>query len=314
MLEPEFITEKLVEDKQFGKFVLSPLPAGFGHTLGNALRRTLLSTISGIAVSYVKINDVVHPFSTISGVKESVLDLILNLKLLRFKVAGEGPYEVSLSAKGIGKLDGADFEGSDVNIVNIDQYIAEITSPKTKLDITLYLEKGMGFSSSEEKENKEYGKIAVDSVYSPVTRVNYQVEGARVGRKTNFDRLTLEIWTDASITPFESLKASSQQLSGFFSHIFSGRDVKRTESDEQKIKDQLTPKLDKKVYQTIIDELDLPTRVINALLREGIETVEDLLKRGKEDLVNLKGVGKKSLDLIEKELEKLSIPFEDTHE
>ncbi|OGK20613.1 DNA-directed RNA polymerase subunit alpha [Candidatus Roizmanbacteria bacterium RIFCSPHIGHO2_02_FULL_37_13b] len=313
MLEPEFITEKSEEDKQYGKFILNPLPSGFGHTLGNALRRTLLSTIPGVAVCYVKINDAVHPFSTISGVKESVLDLILNLKLLRFKVVGDGPYEVSLSTKGIGKITGSDFKGSDVSVVNKDQYIAEITSAKTKLDITLFLEKGLGFSSSEEKENKEYGKIAVDSVYSPVLRVNYQVEGSRVGRKTNFDRLTMEIWTDESITPSESLKKCAQQLSGFFSHILSGRDIKRADSDEKMNKDQLTPKLDKKVYQTIIDELDLPTRVINALLREGIETVEDLLKRGKEDLVNLKGVGKKSLDLIEKELEKLSIPFEDTH-
>ncbi len=311
MMQPDFVTEKISEEGSYGKFVLSPLPSGFGHTLGNALRRMLLSSIEGAAVTYVKINDVVHPFTTISGIKESVLDLILNLKLLRFRTLGEGPYELSLNTKGVGKVKGGDFKGGDTQVVNKDQYICELTSPKAKLDIDVTIEKGVGYSPSEEREKKEFGKLAVDSVFSPVKKVNYVVEGARVGRKTNFDKLILEIWTDGSISPHDSLKKTATLLSDYFNYILSGRDAKKTEEEEAENKVATVSKVDGKVYQTIIDELDLPTRVINALLREGIETVEDLVKRGKDELVNLKGVGKKSLDLIEKELNKLSVPFED---
>lgn len=311
MLQPDFVTEKITDEGASATFAIYPLPQGFGHTLGNALRRTLLSSISGAAITYVKINDVVHPFSTIDGVKESVLDLLLNLKLLRFKVTGEGPYEVSVTSKGIGKIKGADFKSGDVHVENGDQYIGEITSPKAKLDIVLTIEKGVGFSPSEEKEKKEFGKLAVDSVFTPVKKVNFTVEGARVGRKSNFDKLVLDIATDGTINPADALKTSSEILSEFFKYILSGRDAKKSDDFVVEAKAGMSSKVDGKVYQTIIDELDLPTRVINALLREGIETVEDLLKRGKEELVNLKGVGRKSLDLIEKELEKLSIPFED---
>ena len=311
MLQPDFITEKTTDDGSSAIFSIYPLPQGFGHTLGNSLRRTLLSSITGAAITYVKINDVVHPFSTLDGVKESVLDMILNLKLIRFKVIGNGPFELSVSLKGIGKIKGSDFKSGDVSIVNGDQYIGEITSPKTKLDITITVEQGVGFSPSEEKEKKEFGKLAVDSVFSPIKKVNYSVEGARVGRKTNYDKLIIEILTDGSVNPTDALKTSSNLLSDFFKFILSGKDTKKSDDFVVEAKGLTASKVDKKVYQTIIDELDLPTRVINALLREGIETVEDLLKRGKDELVNLKGVGRKSLDLIEKELEKLSIPFED---
>lgn len=309
MTKPNFSTEKIDSTESYGKFVLSPLPAGFGHTIGIALRRALLSSIKGAAVTNVKINGVTHAFSTISGVKETALEIILNLKLLRFKVVGEGPFTLSLSEKGIGVITGADFKGGNVDVINKDQYITEVTSPKAKLDIELVVEEGMGFSSADEKEKRDFGTIAVDSAFSPVRKVNYTIEGARVGRKSDFDKLVLEIWTDGTINPADALKETAQIVSQFFGHIFSGRDIKDTEGEEAAAEAHYSKEVDKKVYQTIIDELDLPTRVINALLREKIETVEDLLKRGKEDLVGLKGVGRKSVDLIEKELEKLGIPF-----
>jgi len=305
-----FVTEKNEETSIYGKFIISPLPEGFGHTLGNSLRRTLLSSIEGAAVSYAKINDAVHPFSTIKGVKESVLDIILNLKTLRFKTSGEGPFELTLSVKGKGLITGANFKQGDVEVINKDQFIAEITDDKAKLEITLIVEKGFGYVPSEEKEKKEFGMLAVDSIFSPVTKVNYVVEGTRVGRKSNFDKITLEIWTDGTITPSETLKDTSGLLSEYFAYILSGKDVKAEVEETISAADELSRKVDKKVYQTIIDELDLPTRVINALLREKIETIEDLLKKDREVLINLKGVGKKSLDLIEKELEKLGIPLE----
>lgn len=309
MLEPNFITEKEELSSSYGKFVISPLPPGFGHTLGNSLRRTLLSSIPGLAVTYVKINNVTHPFSTIKGVKDSVLDIILNIKLLRFKGIGDGPFEMSLSISGKKRITAAFFKGSNIEIVNKDQYITEIVDEKTKLEITLIIEEGHGYSPSEEKEKKEFGMMPVDSIFSPVIKVNYFVENTRVGRKTNYDKLTLEIWTDNTISPAEALKKSAIILGKYFDYILSGKDVKRIEEKPTPSQPSLPVEVDNKVYQTIIDELDLPTRVVNALLREKVETIADLLKLGKENVANLKGVGKKSVDLIEKELKKLGIPF-----
>lgn len=309
MISPSFITEKVDSSSTYGKFIISPLPAGFGATVGNTLRRILLSSIPGASVTYVRIDGVNHQFATIPGVKESILDIVLNIKALCFQVTGKGPYTVSYSGKGIGKVHGSDFKGGDAEVVNGDQYIAELTSPKAKLDIELTVEQGEGYSPAEDKEKKEFGTIAVDSTFSPVVKINYSVEVTRVGRRSDYDKLILEIWTDGTINPTDVLKQASGLASDFFAHILSGRDVKKTETELEEEDSALPKEVDKKVYQTIIDELDLPTRVINALLREKIETIEDLVKRGKEDLVGLKGVGRKSVDLIEKELEKLGIPF-----
>lgn len=309
MPQPQFITEKLEMTPFYGKFIISPLPLGFGQTLGNSLRRTLLSSMAGAAVTYIKIDGVVHPFDTIKGVKESVLSMILNIKLLRFKVVGEGPYELTLSAKGVRKIKGGDFKSGDVEVVNKDHYLGEITSPKTKLNITLTVATGEGYSSAEEKEKKDFGQLVVDSIFSPVVKVNYLVEGARVGRKSNFDKLLLEITTDGTITPEESLQKAAQIMGDYFSYILSGKDSKVVDEDGSASLLAANKRIDKKVYQTIIDELDLPTRVINALLREKMETVEDLVRRGKGGLTGLKGLGEKSLDLIQKELDKLGITF-----
>lgn len=310
MLEPNFITEKFDLSSTYCRFILGPLPSGFGYTLGQSLRRVLFSAIPGTAVTYVKINDVVHPFSTISGVKDSVLDIILNIKLLRFKVNGDGPFEMNLSLKGKRKIKGGDFKGGDINVVNKDHYVTEIADDKTKLEITLMVEKGCGYSPSEEKEKKEFGLLAIDSFFSPVKKLNYSVEGARVGRKTNLDRLIFEIWTDETISPVDVFKQGARILSQHFGYILSGKDVKKAAESATELEEELAKKVDEKVYQTIIDELDLPTRVINALLQEKIETVEDLVKQGKANIINFRGVGKKSIDLVQKELEKLGIPFE----
>lgn len=309
MLKPNFITEKVQLSSSYGKFVISPLPAGFGHTLGNALRRVLLSSISGLAATYVKINNVIHPFSTIKGVRDSVLDIILNIKLLRFKAVGEGPFEMNLSVSGKKKILGGDFKGGNIEVVNKNQYLTEIVDDKTKLEINLIVEKGFGYSPSEEKEKKGFGVLSLDSVFSPVTKVNYFVERTRVGRKTNFDKLTLELWTDQSISPKDALRQATTLLGEYFNYLLSGKDEKKVVQEPVTSQVDVSKEVDKKIYQTIIDELDLPTRVVNALLREKIETVEDLVKAGRENIVNLKGVGKKSIELIQKELKKLGVPF-----
>ncbi len=311
MLVPDFVTKTMDETHDYAKFVFTPLPAGFGNSMGNALRRVMLSALEGAAITYVKINDVVHPFSTIEGVKDSGLEMILNLKELRFKASGKGPFTLTLSKKGKGMVTGADFKG-DIEVVNADQYIAEISSPKAHLDIEITVEVGIGYSPSEEKEKAAFGTLAMDTVFSPVKRATFKVEDERVGRKTNFDKLTLEVWTDGSISPKDALAQSSHILGSFFTYAMSGED---TEGRPAKNADgsavAVSGQVDPHVYEIIIDELDLPTRVINALLREKIETVGDLAERGQEALVSLKGVGRKSISLIEKEIEKLGVVLED---
>lgn len=305
MLEPNFYTQKQEESDNFARFVLEPLFSSFGQSLGNALRRTLLSSLPGTSVSYVKVDGASHLFSTLKGVKESVLDIVLHLKQLRFQVPADGSYRVRLSARGKGKLYGKDVEG-EVKAVNGDVYLCEITDDKGKLEIDAIVETGYGFVPSEEKERKENDFIAVDSSFSPIKKVNFKVEEARVGRKTNFDRLILEVWTDGSITPEEALRQSSKLLSKQFAHILSQEESQKekvSQIEQGQATDAETSKLD----EIIIDELNLPSRVINALLRENIETVADLKRKGREKLVVLKGVGRKSIDLIEEELKKMGI-------
>ncbi|MBI3366519.1 DNA-directed RNA polymerase subunit alpha [Candidatus Roizmanbacteria bacterium] len=305
MFNPNFSTEKVEESATYGKFILEPLPLSFGQSLGHALRRTLLSSLLGAAITNVKIEGVSHLFSTLKGIKESALEVMLNLKELKFDAKGEGPFKVELKAKGPGKIYGKDLEG-EIKPVNTDVYIAEITDEKGKLELEAIVEVGMGYSSVEEREKKEYGFTPVDAFFSPVKKVNFKVTEARVGRKTNFDRLTLEVWTDGSIKPSECLKKSTEILANFFAYFMSGKDTPKlkVEQSEEEVKQEL---IDKKLYEIIIDELSLPSRVINALLREHIETVADLVKVGKEQLTNMKGVGKKSIELIEEELKKMGI-------
>lgn len=306
MLEPQFITQRIDEDESHGTFILEPLPLSFAQSLGLALRRTLLSSLKGAAITSVKVEAAPHLFSTIKGVKESVLEIVLNLKKLRFTIVeGDGPFRLSLSAKGIGKVKGADIKG-DLKVVNDDLYIAELTHDKAKLDIELIVEVGVGFSPAEDREKKEFGFTPIDAYFSPIRKVNFKVEEARVGRKSNQERLILEVWSDGSIPPSEALKKSAQLLAEYFGHMLSGKDEPKQKQemlDGEKQKEVI----DQKLYEIIIDELNLPSRVINALLRENIETVADLVKVGKERLTSMKGVGKKSIELIEEELNKMGI-------
>jgi len=305
MVNPNFYTQKAEETESYGKFILEPLAPSFGQSLGVALRRTLLSSLKGAAITAVKIEDAPHLFSTVKGVKESVLDIVLNLKQLKIEVGGEGPFKLSLSAKGPKKIYGKDLEG-EASIVNKDLYIAEITTDKGKLEIEVIIEFGLGYLSADEREKTEAGFIAVDAFFSPIKKVNFKVEEARVGRRSNLDRLILEIWTDGTIKPGDALKQASLHLANYFSYILSGRDTQKpkTEESEEMAKKE---RVDQKLYEVIIDELNLPSRVINALLRENIETVADLVKAGKESLTGMKGVGKKSIELIEEELKKMGI-------
>ncbi len=305
MTNPNFITQQVEESDNYGKFVIEPLAPSFGQSLGVTLRRTLLSSLRGYAVTNVKIDDAPHLFSTIKGVKESILEVVLNLKQLKFVATGEGPFKLHLSAKGAKKVYGKDIEG-EIEVVNKDLYIAEITVEKGKLELEAVVEAGVGYVLAEEQERKEQGYTPVDAYFSPINKVIFKVEEARVGRKSNLDRLILEIWTDSTMKPSVALKQSATLLADNFSYLLSGKDTPRSKTEEV---EGAMPKetIDPKLYEVIIDELNLPSRVINALLRENIETVADLVKAGKETLTNMKGVGKKSIELIEEELKKMGI-------
>ena len=302
MIAPMFTVTVDEKSETFGRFVYEPLNTSFANSMGNALRRTLLSSLPGAAIGYVKFEQTSHLFAAISGVKESALDIVLNLKQMRFKTDETGPFHIKLSVKGAQKVLAKDFEGN-IEVVNGDLYITETTDKKAELTVDAIVEVGYGFQASESKKN-ETGFIAIDSSYSPIVRVNFKVEEARVGRKSDFERLIMEIWTDGSIDPEVAMKQASQILANHYTSIVNGGDLTALADGENAgAKDDANPK----AYETIIDELNLPSRVINALLRENIETVADLVERGRDELTNLKGVGKKSIDLIEEELKKMDV-------
>ncbi len=307
MINPNFTTVKL-EEGNYGKFVLEPLPQGFGSSLGHALRRTLLSSLKGAAVTNVKVDGAPHLFTTIPGVKESVLDIVLNLKQLKFNVTEGGPFKIKINVKGAKKVTAADIEG-EVDPINRDLYIGEVSDDKGKLNIEATVEVGYGYSAVDEREKKEFGFIPVDAFFSPIEKVNIKVEEARVGRKANFDKLTVEVWTDGSVTPNDALRNATTLLSSYFSYILSGSDAP-VESTAASVEEEKKEVIDKKLFEIIIDELNLPSRVINALLREKIETVADLIKAGRGKLAEMKGVGKKSIQLIEEELKKMDISLD----
>jgi len=307
MLKPNFFTQK-TEEGNYGKFIFEPLPLSFGQSLGHALRRTILSSLKGAAVTRVKVDGAPHLFTTIPGVKESVLEIVLNLKKLKFDVKDGGPFKISLSAKKLGNLYGKDIEG-EIKPVNKDLYLGEISDDKGKLNLEAVVEVGIGYSTVEEREDKEYGFVNVDAFFSPIKKINVKVEETRVGRKANFEKLTLEVWTDGGISPTSAVKQASGLLSEYFAYILSGKDTP-TAKKEKTVEEARQEEIDKKLFEVIIDELNLPSRVINALLREKIETVADLIKVGKERLIEMKGVGKKSIQLIEEELKKMGIGLE----
>ena len=302
MIEPIFQTKTESISQNNELFVFEPLHSSFASTIGNALRRTLLSSISGFGVSYVKVEGTSHLFSTISGVKESVLDIIMNLKKIRFICPFKDEFEMILQVDSEGCVYSKNFSG-EPKVVDGDVYVAEITDKNASLKISMIVDYGMGYVPAEEREERN-GYIALDTFYSPVKKVNYKVEEARVGSKSNYERLLVDVLTDGSVSPTDAMKQSVSVISSYFGKFFcDNKDNINSDGSSSEHKEES----ENKYYNVIIDELSLPSRVINALLRENIETVGDLLKRGKENLVVLKGVGRKSIDLVEEELKKMDI-------
>lgn len=288
-------TEK--ETNDYGKFVIEPLAQGYGHTIGNSLRRVLLGSLPGAAITQVKIAGVRHQFSTLPGMSEDIVELILNLKNIRLKLSSDKQYKLTIEAKGPKEVKALDIETeAGAEVVNKDLVLAHLTDDKARLSVKLVAEVGSGYSLADERKTGEIGIIPLDANFSPVTQVNYRVEATRVGRVTNFDKLTLEITTDGTVKPSESLKQAAKILVDHFAVIYQPPQVTK----KQKTEEIVPPS--EEILKTSLEELDLPVRLTNSLKSGKIETIGDFLTKDKKELLKMKNMGPKSIAQVEEKL------------
>jgi DNA-directed RNA polymerase subunit alpha len=303
MVNPVFKVKEEKIAENHSEFSIEPLEPGYGHTLGNALRRALLTSIPGAAVTSVKITGVKHKFSTIAGVKENVVDLLLNIKGLNFRLLdGAEKGKVTLSVKGSKEITGADFEvPENIEIVNKDHYVASVNDKKAKLEMELTIEQGFGYSSAEERRSTTLGLIPTDAVFTPVKRVSYDVSATRVGRQTDLDKLILNVWTNGIVNPKDALEEASKILTSYFLQVYEPKSVVSSEGVSAK------PSIADNISKLTIDELDLPTRIYNSLRNGGIETLGQLLATTKKDLVSMRNMGNKSIMVVEEKLKEKGV-------
>ncbi|GBG04228.1 DNA-directed RNA polymerase subunit alpha [Lactobacillus rodentium] len=293
------------QEESYGKIVVEPLERGFGTTLGNSLRRVLLTSIPGTALSYVQIDGVLHEFSTIPGVKEDVTKIILNLKKLELKSLSDEEKIAEIDVTGPAIVTAADLKvDSDVEVLNPDQYICTIAEGG-HLQMNIAIKNGRGYvpASENKTEDMPIGVIPVDSLFSPIKKVNYQVENTRVGKRDDYDKLTLEIWTNSSITPNDALSFASKILQEHFKVFMS------TDMDAQ-LEDVMVEKEDnknEKKLEMTIEELDLSVRSYNSLKRAGINTVQELTDKSEADMMRVRNLGRKSLEEVKNKLNDLGL-------
>ena len=311
-IEKPTITKSIDEDGCYGKFVVEPLERGYGTTLGNALRRILLSSLPGAAVTSVKIDGILHEFSTIPGVKEDVTEIILNLKKLAVRLEGENTKRAIINAVGPREVTAADIIGdSDIEIFNPDLHIATLEENAT-LVMEINFARGRGYVPAEQNktENTPISVIPVDSIYTPVKKVNYTVENTRVGQVTDYDRLVLEIWTDGSITPEEGVSIGAKIMQEHLNLFIQLTDT--TDSMEIMVEKEEDQK--EKALEMTIEELELSVRSFNCLKRAAINTVEELTQKTEEDMMKVRNLGKKSLDEVKAKLEELGLGLKPSDE
>ena len=286
----------------YSKIVVSPLDAGYGNTLGVSLRRVLLGSLPGAAITKVKMAGVKHQFSTLKGMKEDVLDFLLNLKKARFSYTGDKAIKLTLSIKTAGEVKVSDIKvPANVKIANPDLVLANL-SKGAKLEAEMELMSGVGYSPAEDRPTDTIGTIALDATFSPVLRVNYKVEETRVGRLTNYDKLTFEVWTDGTISPKDAMTEAAKILTGYLGQIVSPQKVEKKE--EVKSVESLGP-----VGKLSVEEIGLPTRVANSLIKGGFDTVERLVNAKKEDLAKVRNLGEKSLKIVKVALAEKGVEF-----
>ena len=300
--------------RNYGRFIISPLESGYGLTLGNALRRVLLSSLPGAAITSIRVSDVHHEFSAIPDVREDMTQLILQVKQLRLILHDAESARLRLEHRGEGTVTAADIRcPPEVQIVNSDLYLFTVDSPNAHLEMEMEVRSGRGYSPAEERGRLPIGELPVDAIFSPVRRVNYDVERARVGQRTNYDKLIIEIWTDGTIRPQEALGQAGQILIRHLT-VISGIDEKTFVNYLPPVEDEVVDQQDTQngrpnvLYDKLIEELDLSVRVFNSLKRTGITTIGDvldMLERGQDAMLAIRNFGEKSLDeLVDKLREK----------
>jgi len=294
MIETNKFNIKTVKsDSNYGKFELSPLVGGFGHTLGNALRRVLLITVPGAAITRIKIDGANHLFTTIPGVKEDLVEVSLNLKRIKFNYSKNEPITLTLEKKGPGVVTAGDIADSDLcKVSNPEQIIATLSDNKSSFKMSLTVERGVGYTLAKEQKTDIVGEIILDAAFTPVVKTNYMVEPTRLGKKSNYDKLTMEIWTDGSIDPLVALKLAAKDLINSFSQIADPK-----EFEEEVITLLASPA--SHGSDISVEEIELPLRVTNALKKAGYPTIDALIKAGRLDVSKAKNVGEKSLKVID---------------
>ena len=298
---------KIEETKDYGRFIVEPLERGYGTTLGNSLRRILLSSLPGAAITDVQIDGVLHEFSTVDGVLEDVTKIILNLKKVALKINGEDKQDLEIDVTGPLEVTAGDIQGSsDVEILNPDQYICTVADGAT-FHARLSANAGRGYVSADENKAKAddmpIGVLPIDSLYTPIERVNYQVEKTRVGQKDDYDKLTLDVWTNGSLTPSEAISLSAKILTEHLTLFVDLTD--EAKNAEIMVEKEETAK--EKMLEMTIEELDLSVRSYNCLKRAGINTVQELTDKSEADMMKVRNLGRKSLDEVEGKLAELGL-------
>ena len=312
---PNIEVAEISEDKKYGRFVVEPLERGYGITLGNSLRRIMLSSLPGAAVSQVKIEGVLHEFSSIEGVKEDVTEIIMNIKSLAIRNNSDTnePKTAYIEYEGEGVVKASDIQvDQDIEILNPDQVIATLSGKNTKLYVELTITKGRGYISADKNKSDDLpiGVIAVDSIYTPVERVNVTVENTRVGQITDFDKLTLDVYTNGTLVPDEAVSLAAKVLSEHLSlFIDLSENAKTAEIMVEKEEDEK-----ENVLEMSIDELELSVRSYNCLKRAGINTVEELTNKTSEDMMKVRNLGRKSLEEVLAKLKELGLQLNPSEE
>ncbi|MFH1601977.1 MAG: DNA-directed RNA polymerase subunit alpha [Candidatus Shapirobacteria bacterium] len=298
-----WITKKENKAQDYGRFVISSLPSGFGHTFGNSLRRVLLGYIPGIAITQIRVKGANHPFALLKGVKEDLIDVIMNIKQIRIRSEKDKPFRLELNKKGPGEVKAGDIKTpTGVEIANPDLVLAHLANRQSELKIDFEAKKDAGYSLAEENKSDKVRWIPIDAIYSPVTKATYQVREMRVGKKKGMNELELEIWTDATISPSSALKQAAQTLASGFSLI-----VKPVKKEAKSVK----KKDNNDNLSLYLEELDLPLRLVNALKKSGFKKLADFEGMKKADLVKVKNVGEKSFQQLAKVLANRGVNLED---
>jgi len=295
------------KDDFWGEFIIEPLERGFGHTLGNSIRRVLLSSIEGVGITSIRIDEIMHEFSTLDGMKEDILEFITNLKGVVFRMESDEPVILKLEKKGPATVKASDISlTSDVEIINPDEYICTLTK-KGKLNAEIKVEKGKGYRTAEENaaEGKPIGVIPVDTIFSPVKLVQFKVEDTRVGQMTDFDRLSINIKTNGSVRPEDALSQASKIINDYMSLLI---DLSERTNKDEPIFEEIEEEDKGKEYPSI-EELELSVRAYNCLKREGIDTVDKLMEYTEDELMDIRNFGQKSFQEVKDKMKELGLSF-----